>query len=142
MDIHYRALASFWPDDDDHRPAAERTLSGGETSWVVRDVQVLLGPDDVLIAASGTNDYSRWVQNGRKAFDPTMTFVEIDLRMADGPLHRSAWETFLRTVGDLEQLGLSPLEPVGQALDPVGPQIHRPLSQQDDERVSRVGHLP
>jgi hypothetical protein len=140
VEIRYTARGAFWPTEDD-RPAAERTVSGGETSWVVRDASILPSPHDMFVAAGGTKDSSRWMVNGPMMFDPLMTFVEIELKMADGTLHRSAWEAFLRAVGDMEQLGLSPLEPLSKVPGSGERKIHRPLSGETD-KVSRLGHLP
>ena len=70
-----------------------------------------------------------------------MTVVDITLNMADGTLHRSAWEAFLREVGDMEQLGLSPLGPVSEVPTPLEPAMHRPLSPNEDGPVTRLGRL-
>ena len=50
MDIRYNALGAFWPTEDD-RPAAERPVSPGKTSWVVPNAQVVPSHDDMIIAA-------------------------------------------------------------------------------------------
>ena len=138
MDIRYNALGAFWPTEDD-RPAAERPVSPGKTSWVVPNAQVVPSHDDMIIAAPDTNDYSRWVINGPIAFDPMMTVADIDLKMADGTLHRSAWEAFLRAVGDLNQLGLSPLGPLDDGDDPSEPVVFQPISHGEDGPVGRRG---
>jgi len=141
MDIRYTAHGAFWQTEDD-RPAAERTVSGGMTRWVVHDAQVVPRREDMLIAAPDTNDFSRWVVHGVVAFDPMMTVVDITLKMADGTLHRSAWEAFLRAVGDMEQVGLSPLGPVSDAASAREPVIHQPLSHGQDGPINRLGRLP
>ena len=142
MEIRYTAHGVFWEPEDAARPAAERPVSGGQTSWVVHDASFLPDPHDLLIAAGGTDDYSRWTVNGPIVFDPLMTYVEISLKMADGTLHRSAWEAFLRAVGDREQLGLSPLQPLSDGPEPKERKIHRRLSTGGKDPVSRLGRLP
>ena len=69
MDIRYTAHGLFWMTEDD-RPAAERPVSGGKTSWVVRDICVLPSHEDMLVAAPDTSDFSRWMINGRVVSTP------------------------------------------------------------------------
>ncbi len=117
MDIHFHATTEFYTTET-HGEGAP--LERGNTEWVIHNAATVPGYQDYL-QIDGEH-WSRWKIMSPIRFDPMMQFANIDLYPVDHerPLGRAAWETFLKAVGDQQQLGHSPLGPVPD-VPPDGP---------------------
>ncbi len=124
MDIRFHARAAFYTTEVHGKDAPYEI---GTTEWVIHNAATVPGYQDYL-QIDGEH-WSRWKILSMIRFDPMMQFADIDLHPADPDtvLDRGAWEAFLKAVGDLQQLGLSPLGPVPDT-PPDGPGIRHRIS--------------
>ena len=135
MDIHFHATAVVYTTETHGKDAPSERCN---TEWVIHDAASVPGYQDYL-QIDGEH-WSRWKIMSPIRFDPMMQFAAIDLYPVDHEtvLDRAAWDTFLKAVGDLQQLGLSPLGPVPDT-PPDGPgHLHR-ISPSDGTIAEGLG---